>query len=166
MKAMLAEHELAGSVEELAQTRATRVENFSGKSLGTLAKALFENYVVPGSEKELLPDEVATDRMLMVFSFQLQVREDDWIQAKAAIHELVAMRNDFVHHLIDRFDLWTDKGCAEAIAHLEHAYGRIDLRYRELVQWAKEMTAAQESLAAFLKTEAFEDWLVNGIASD
>lgn len=167
IKAMLAEHEVAGPVEELAGTRASRVESFSDKSLGTLVKALFEDYVVPeGFEKKLLPDQVQTDSVSMAFSFRLSLREEDRTQVKSAIHELVAMRNDFVHHLIDRFDLWTEKGCIDAISHLERAYDCIDLRYSELAQWAKEMTVAQEAFADFARTQVFRDLLVNGIAAD
>ena len=46
MKAMLAHHELAGSVETLEAQQSARVERLADKSLATLVKALFESYVV------------------------------------------------------------------------------------------------------------------------
>ena len=165
MKAILAEHELAGAVETLADQRATRVEKFSDKSLGTLVKSLFETCVVPeGFERELLPDDkMPTDRASMAFSVRLSLEPNAWARAKSAIEELVTLRNDMVHHLVDRFDLWTEDGCIAAINHLESGYERIDRHFRELAEWAKGMAEARNAAAAFSRTEAFRELLVNGI---
>jgi hypothetical protein len=96
MKTMLAEHELAGPVEALPTHRATRVEKFSDKSLGTLVKSLFETCVVPeGFERDLLPEDKApTDRISMGFSVRVSLEQENWSRAKAAIEELVTLRND------------------------------------------------------------------------
>lgn len=168
MKAMLAHHELAGAVEALEGQRATRIEKLSDKSLGTLVKALFETYVVPeGFERDLLPDDkVAIDRISMAFSFRMSMAPDRWAQTKEAVEDLVAMRNDLVHHLIDRFDVWSEEGCVAAACHLEDSYGRIDGHYLELVEWAKSMEAAREVAASFSQSKAFHDLVVNGIAPD
>lgn len=139
MKAMPAHHELAGPVETLGEQRSTRIEELSDKGLGTLVKALFETCVVPdGFERELLPeDRVPTDRIAMAFSFRMSMAPDRWVQTKSAIEDLVAMRNDLVHHLIDRFDVWSEDGRVAASRHLDDSYQRIDRRYLELVDWAK-----------------------------
>lgn len=168
MKAMLAHHELAGPVETLEVQRSKRIERLSDKSLGTLVKALFETYVVPdGFERDLLPDDkVATDRISMAFSFRMSMAPDRWAQTKEAVEDLVAMRNDLVHHLIDRFDVWSEDGCVAAVRHLEDSYGRIDGHYLELVEWATSMEKAREMAASFSQSQAFHDLVVNGIAPD
>ena len=168
MKAMLAHHELAGPVDALEAQRSTRIEKLSDKSLGTLVKALFETYVVPdGFERNLLPDDkVATDRISMAFSFRMSMAPDRWAQTKEAVEDLVAMRNDLVHHLIDRFDVWSEEGCVAAVRHLEDSYGRIDGHYLELVEWATNMEKAREMAASFSQSQAFHDLVVNGIAPD
>jgi OST-HTH/LOTUS domain len=168
MKAMLAHHELAGPVETLEVQRSTRIEKLSDKSLGTLVKALFETYVVPdGFERDLLPDDkVATDRISMAFSFRMSMAPDRWAQTKEAVEDLVAMRNDLVHHLIDRFDVWSEEGCVAAVRNLEDSYGRIDRHYLELVEWATNMEKAREMAASFSQSQAFHDLVVSGIAPD
>ncbi|KPF61719.1 hypothetical protein D621_00290 [beta proteobacterium AAP51] len=168
MKAMLAHHELAGPVETLEGQRSTRIEKLSDKSLGTLVKALFETYVVPdGFERDLLPDDkVPSDRISMAFSFRMSMAPDRWAQTKEAVEDLVAMRNDLVHHLIDRFDVWSDEGCVAAVRHLEDSYSRIDRHYFELVEWATNMEKAREAAASFAQSQAFRDLVVNGIAPD
>jgi hypothetical protein len=169
MKAILAHHEIAGPVDELEAQRLTSVGKFSGKSLGQLAKSLFETYVVPeGFQRgELLPDEgVPVDRMAMAFRFSISMSEERWRETKAAVEELVKLRNDLVHHLIERFDVWTDEGCVEAVEHLSQCYERIDLRFKELFEWAKAMDVAKGNFAAYAQTQEFQDAIVNGISPD
>ncbi|MDP4300743.1 hypothetical protein [Leptothrix discophora] len=168
MKAMLAHHELAGSLEALEEQRSMRIEKLSDKSLGTLVKALFETYVVPdGFERDLLPEgKVATDRISIGISFRMSMPPDRWAQTKEEVEDLVAMRNDLVHHLIDRFDVWSEEGCVAAIRHLEDSYGRIDGHYLELVEWAKSMEAARDAAESFSRSPAFYELTVNGIAPD
>ncbi|WP_431273480.1 OST-HTH/LOTUS domain-containing protein [Variovorax ureilyticus] len=168
IKAIVAHHELAGPVASLEAQRAERVAKWSDKSLGTLVKTLFENYVVPeGHEKEVLPDEkVATDQVSFAFRFRMSMPEERWAATKAAIEDLVEMRNEFVHHLIERFDLWSEQGCMDAMRHLETCYERVDQHYEELVSWAKGMDNARAMMASFAQTPEFHDMLLNGIAPD
>ena len=76
------------------------------------------------------------------------------------------MRNELVHHLIDRFDVWSEDGCVAASRHLDDSYQRIDRHYLELVEWATGMERARELAASFAQSQAFHDLVVNGIAPD
>ena len=168
MKTILAHHELAGPVETLEAQRSARVEKLADKSLGHLVKALFDTYAVAdGYERELLPeDKLPTDRISMAFSHRVTMEPERLARTRAAVKELVAMRNELVHHLIDRFDLWSEDGCAAAVSHLEGCFERIDLRHDELVAWAQGMDEACAVMASFAQTEVFHDVLVNGIKPD
>lgn len=168
MKAMLAHHELGGPMDQLEAQQATRVEKFSDKSLGTLVKALFESYVVvEGAEKPVLDDtKVPTDRISMSFQFRMEMAEERRAEVKAAIDDLVLMRNELVHHLIERFDVWTDQGCVAAAEHLNQCYERIDRHYEELRRWAESMDDVRAHAASFAQSEVFLDMVLNGIAPD
>jgi hypothetical protein len=168
MKAVLAEHELAGPVDSLQVQRVERSDKLADKTLGTLVKALFETYIVPdGFERDLLPEgKVPKDKIAMAFSFRLEMAPDKRSETKAAIQEVVDLRNDLVHHLIERFDLWTEDGCVEAVAHLHDSYDRIDRHFVELVEWARTMDAARSAAAGLAQSPTFLDLFVNGIAPD
>ncbi len=168
MKALLAHHELAGPARTLERQLATRVEKFADKTLGTLVKSLFETYVVPdGYERELLPvGEVPTDHTALAVSHCITMEPQRLAKTRAAIEELVVMRNQLVHHFIQKFDLCSDAGCTAALEHLEHCYERIELHHCELLAWAQGMEKARAMMAAFAATEAFHDMVVNGIAPD
>ena len=124
MKAILAESEMAGPVDTLAAQRVARVENVSDKSLGTLVESLFQSCVVPeGFERELLSnDNTPTDKVSMAFSVRLSLQRESWITAKAAVKELVGLRNRMVHHLVDDFDLSSDSGCIDASRYLKEGF--------------------------------------------
>src|SRR4051812_41482160 len=168
LKAMLARHELAGPVGTLQAQRAERAEKLSDKSLGTLVKALFETYVVPsGFKRELLPeDKTPADRIAMAFSFRIAMAPEDRNKTKVAVEELVDLRNQLVHHLIERFDLRSEDGCLDAACHLEESYGRIDQHFLELTEWANSMDEARSMAAQVTQSPAFLDMFVNGVAPD
>lgn len=168
MKTLLAHHELAGPVDTLEAQRAANVEKVSDKTLGTLVKTLFESYAVPdGFESELLPeDKVPTDRIAMAMSYRITMTPERLADVRAGIEELVLMRNELVHHFIERFDLWNDAGCKDALRHLESCYERIERHHYELLGWTKSMDEARTHMAAFAQTEGFRDMMMNGIASD
>lgn len=168
MKDILANHELTGPVEALDARHAERVSKLSDKSLGTLVKALFENYVVhEGAHRDVRrDDEVSEDRISVTFRFRLAMTEERWARTKAAVEELVATRNDLVHHLIDRFDVWTEAGCLAAAEHLERCFDLVDRHVLELVDWARDLAEARAQLASPVHWQALRDAVVDGIASD
>lgn len=168
LKAMLAHHEIGGPADELEALREARVQQFSGKSLGQLAQTLFESYVVvTGVEKPVLDErKVPVDRVSMSFQMRMEMSAEQWAMTKVAISELVALRNDLVHHLIERFDIWTESGCIAASAHLTQSYERIDLHFGELRQWAEHMEEARALSASFMQSDVFQEFVVNGIAPD
>ena len=168
MKLILSHAHLAGPVDELEVQRAARIEKYADKSLGTLVKALFETYVVaPGEDEEVLDDsKVPSDRISMGFRMRLEMEEERRLGVKAAIGELVEMRNELVHHLIEQHDLWTEAGCAAAIEHLHRCYERIDRHFAELRQWAEAMEQSRALAASFMQSDVYLDLVLNGIAPD
>lgn len=168
MKALLASHEISGSTDTLAAQHERQVEKFSGNSLGQLTKVLFQTYIVSNyAEPNLLAaQKLPLDRTSMTLRHSIEMSDERWRETKAAIEELVAMRNDLVHHLIERFDVWTENGCVEAEKHLTHSYERINKHCEELSAWAQSMNDARAISASFAQSDAFYDAIVNGIAPD
>lgn len=80
--------------------------------------------------------------------------------------KLVTLRNDVAHHFIDRYNVWTAEGCRDAIAYLDDAYLRVDSHYATLAAWAKSMLNAHSMTASFLASEAWEDFVIHGIAPE
>lgn len=168
MKAILVQHMQAGTEEALETQRAARAAKFAEMPLGGLVNALFETYIVPeGNDGALtVDDDAPTDRVSISIRHGLVMEPQQLDQTRAAIKEMVAMRNELVHCLIDKFDLSNESGCAAAIEHLEHCRDRIEVHHRELMAWTHVIEAMNASFAQFVQTETFNDLVVHGIAHD
>ncbi|WP_430407309.1 OST-HTH/LOTUS domain-containing protein [Hydrogenophaga sp.] len=168
LKVMLSHHRLGGAAEDLQALQAENVVRFSNKTLGQLVDVLFDTFAVAeGTDRPVLDDsKVPLDKVSMSFQFQMQMEEARLAAVKAAIEELVRMRNELVHHFIERFAIWTNEGCAAALEHLSACYARIDQHVLELREWAEHMDKARAMAAAFAQSPTFHDMVVDGIAPD
>ena len=76
------------------------------------------------------------------------------------------MRNELVHHFLERFDLWSVAGCQNADLYLDAGMAKVDNRYAELRHWALTMAKAQRTMAAFMETPEYKELLFGGTAPD
>jgi hypothetical protein len=172
LKALVASSALDGPVEELSAVRARQVVGASDKSLGTLVRMFTTSHLASeasrgeadasgASNGDKSPD-VAWASMRFSISMPPQRHE----QTKMGLAELVALRNDLVHHLIERFDISSDSGCSAASSHLDSCYEQIDSHCRLLTTWAASLTEAEALASSYLASKAFEDAFVHGINPD
>jgi hypothetical protein len=168
LKWLLAHHEVAGPTEDWEALRERNRERIAGQTLGALANDMFETFLVDkGFERDLLPAaKKPSDRVSMAFAVRMALEPGDLERTRAAVKEMVILRNDLVHHFIDRFELWTEEGCGAALRHLEASYEIIEARYADLKSCADHLRAAAREMAAFAQTDAFRDFMVDGIAPD
>ena len=167
IKAIVAHHDISGPAHALEAIRAARIDDASTKTLGALVGQLVGSYVTTeaasDNEKEAeLPDNAVSFR----FRTQLSLSVEDYIRTQDELRELVSLRNMLVHHFIDRHDLWTTEGCRSAQEALDSAYARIDQHYEQLRGWAEHMEQARQLAAEFVQSDAFRDFVINGIAPD
>ncbi len=85
--------------------------------------------------------------------------EESYRETVAQLAEVVALRNDLVHHFISKHDVWSTEGCSVAIDHLGASYERIDGAFVTLQHWAHLMNDAAATSAVFLASQAWEDWV-------
>ena len=168
LKAILASHEVAGPMDQLDTRREAQARKFSGKTLGQLAGVLFDSYVVcEGKESEFsAEEELPIDVPSVAIRLSIQMPEERWRETKAAIAELVSLRNELVHHLIERFDVWVEDGCLAASAHLLSSFERINKHYEELSEWARLMCEGQARLSEQLTHAVLSDLIIDGIRPD
>lgn len=172
LKAMVAVMSLEGNPEDLPAVRSRQEAAASKKSLGTLVGLFIGDYLTENqlttesSTVDVAPADTAADapwfKMRLSIAMSLERRE----QAKGALAELVAMRNDLVHHLIERFDISEESGCLAATRHLQDCYQKIDDHLGQLKEWSDGQVKAQALASSFLQSKAFEEAFVHGINPD
>lgn len=136
---------------EFEVSRAFEKKQLASMTLGGLVSAFFDgiatNSEMPaGKRKEQdLPD----DRISIRTSRQLSMSPESLEALQSSMREMVLLRNEWVHHLVDRFDLTSPDGCAQALENLQAGYEKAEQFRLELHGVAKVWIEAAESLAAF-----------------
>lgn len=168
LKAMVAHNELSGPPERLQAIRDEKIACAHKKTLGTLVGMLAESYLkLPDLSDEAEESEVQSiDSSWFSFRYQMELPEERYAETKAALKELVDLRNELVHHFLQRFDLWRVDGCIAAESYLDESYETINGHYLTLRDWAKSMDEARQLMASFMLTSDFEDVVCNDIWVD
>jgi hypothetical protein len=172
LKALIASTALEGPVEELSAVRARQVAGASDKSLGTLVRMFTASHLTSEASRGEVDASGASngdkspDAAWASMRFSISMPPQRHEQTKVGLAELVALRNDLVHHLIERFDISNDSGCSAASNHLDNCYEQIDGHCRLLTTWAASLTESQALASSFLASKAFEDAFVHGISPD
>lgn len=167
MKAMVAHGELSGPANQLHAIREQKIASAQKKTMGTLVGMFTESHMtLPAPDEETSQPEIDPgDQNWFSYRYQIEMPAEHFEATKAALKELVDLRNELVHHFIERFDLWSAPGCSAADGFLEESYETIDRHYLELHRRAKSMEDARATMVSFMQSQAFED-ILNGIWAD
>ena len=76
------------------------------------------------------------------------------------------MRNELVHHFIQRFELSSESGCDAAALYLDECDQKIEAQRHTMLGWAKAHQEAKEVHAAFLLSEEGARFFAYGILPD
>jgi len=167
LKAVVSFSALRGPADQLQMIQEKNIACAQSKTLGALVGMLTENHLVPEGKDE---DASETESSLYGESWvsyrqQLGMPAEQYESTKAALKELVALRNGLVHHFLERFDLWSEPSCLAADGFLDQSYATIDIHYLKLRDWAKSLDELRFTMASFLGSQAFED-MFDGINAD
>jgi hypothetical protein len=166
LKALVAHGDIAGPPAELQSVRDAQVACAQKKTLGTLVGMLTERHLTSAEEDDSAEESQGEGGLWFRFRFQVGLDASQHQATTAALKELVDLRNELVHHFLQRFNIWEPQGCRDADAYLDTSYETIDGHYLTLRGWAQGMDEARAAMASFMRTAAFEDLLINGIAPD
>ncbi len=160
MKAVVATHHISAKTEDLEDAKADRVANFHGKTLGTVAGELLGSFVV-GPESHVDKSEW-DDAPSVSYRAQILLPGGDFAKAESDIRDLVKLRNDLVHHFLEKHDLATYESCLKAQTALALALDRITQAHGVLRSWAGDMKQGQAHLAVALASSDVHDFIVGG----
>ena len=166
VKALVAHGDIAGPPAGLQGVRDTQVACAHKKTLGALVGMLTERHLTSVEVDDSAEEPQDGGGVWFRFRFQVGLDASQHQTTTAALKELVDLRNELVHHFLQRFSIWERQGCIDADAYLDASFETIDGHYLTLRGWAEGMEEARALMASFMNTAAFEDLLVNGIAPD
>ena len=169
LKAMVANTDLAGEPAQLQALRDARVASVNKTTLGGLVTLFTGGYLraedepAPAQETD---DKSPGDKLWFSFQQRMAMSAERLEAITAELKELVDLRNELVHHLLERFDLGQLDRCEAAVAYLDASRATIDRHYQTLRTWAEHMDKARALAASFMNSDAFKDLLIDGIGPD
>ncbi|MEW6020987.1 MAG: OST-HTH/LOTUS domain-containing protein [Pseudomonadota bacterium] len=173
LKAMVAGMAVAGPPEQLQDVQDRQAVGMRNRTLGTLVGMFTEQHLTLASaDIQVGPDEdkgangQSPDAPWASIRFTISMSPERHAKTKAGLAELVNLRNDLVHHLIERFDISDADGCYAASLHLDSYYERIDSHYQHLKTWASSLGESKARVSSLVQSKAFEDAFVHGINPD
>lgn len=165
-KALVAEHDVAGPARRVIDIRTARMETLSKKTLGHVVGELTEKVLTPdsiASDHENDDTPLDTNNIIIRTKFRIELSTERHEETVTALRAFVDLRNELVHHFLERHDIWSESGCISAEAYLDACYEQVDERYLELQTWTKGILEAREYLASQMQTPEFKDFLFHGI---
>lgn len=166
-KFLVAEQTIAGTADDLVNAQLLRHESVANKTLGQVVGDLVGGFIAPANSTA---DPVANDEderdLTMPFiqaSTCIELPEDVFKRTQQNLADLVALRNELVHHFLEKHDLMTEPGCLAADTYLDVCFKQIDAYWNELQQWAKHSDDLRTQLASYIKTPEFRDFIIHGI---
>lgn len=167
IKALVSESEVAGPIDEIASIQARQFEAVSKKTLGQVVGDLTRAYIAPVLPIAALghDDEHPSDPCVdwAKISFRIEMKEEKIKESERKLAKLVNLRNELVHHFLEKCDIWTESGCLIAEVYLDDCFREIDTHYIELRGWAETNLKSRELMASFMKTSEWHDLVVHGI---
>ena len=134
--------------------RAFEEKQLACMTLGGLVTAFFNEIAIADAttadkrEEQDLP----SDRLSFRANFQLPMSTERLQSLQSSMREMVLLRNEWVHHLVERFNLTSPEGCAHALANLQAGYERAERFRLELRGLAKVRVEASELMASFFSS--------------
>jgi hypothetical protein len=169
LKAMVANTDLAGEPAQLQSVRDARVASVHKATLGGLVTLFTGGYLRAEDEPAPAGDSDGKspgDRFWFSFQQRKAMSAERHAAITAELKELVELRNELVHHLLERFDLGQLDRCEAAVAYLDASRATIDRHYQTLPTWAEQMDNVRALAASFMNSDAFKDLFIDGIAPD
>ncbi|MBS1131997.1 MAG: hypothetical protein H6R16_2999 [Proteobacteria bacterium] len=167
LKALVAHSDIAGPPDQLQAVRDEKIACAQKKTLGTLVGMLTEGCLTTSEADESADHEANTSGGFWFRTrFQMELDPDQYETTKSDLKELVDLRNELVHHFLERFNFWEADGCAAADAFLDESFETIDGHFLTLREWVNGMENSRAMLASFMETPTFKDLFFDGIHPD
>ena len=166
-KVLVSHREISAPSGKMHEVQAKNVALAASKTLGQLVGELTGTFLKPlqsepennsaESEDGFGDDQQAWFR----FSNAIELPPERRQQLMQDLADLVKMRNELVHHFIERFDVSSIDGCLVADRYLQSCYETIDGHYLTLRAWVEGMNRARKAAAEFMQSPEFLDFFMN-----
>jgi hypothetical protein len=166
LKSLVIHADIAGPPDQLQDIKDARVKSLQKEMMGNLIGMLTKTVFTSAGIDAAPPSPPNDQRALVRIKYQIELTAEQYDDLCCSFKELVSLRNELVHHFLERFDIRSQEGCTAADRHLDKCGKVIDVHYMKLFNFVKASDLARAKLASAMETQEFKDAFIKGISPD
>lgn len=156
---MAASMSFEGTFEELSSATVQSKTIDRNKTLGTLMNAFISDHLT-SQPPSAAPRTPKPHQFAVNLRYAISMSPESLDEVETELRALVSLRNELVHHYLERFNVFTEDGCRKAIDHLDVCYESIETNLNRLKSWAAKWEEARVLFVAAMQSEEFENALL------
>lgn len=166
LKSLVIHADIAGPPDRLQDIKDAKAKSLQKETMGNLVGMLTKTVLTSTGIDTASPSPPGDQEALIRITYQVKLTAEQYVALCCAFRELVSLRNELVHHFLERFDIRRPEGCAAANLHLDDCGKVIDVHYMKLFNFVKASELARAKLASAMETQEFKDAFIKGILPD
>jgi len=167
LKAMLVGMWAEGQPAALQVAHSQSASSIHRKSLGFLVGLFTADHLiseaqeVQAHESRVSGSDDSSDDPFVSMKFRIVLPSGHHSRVKEGFLELIRMRNDLVHHLLERFDLSAVDDCAAACDHLDSCHDEVERQLTVLQNFAEGTKHLAGLVSSVLESRTFEEMFLH-----
>ena len=151
LKYLITNGRMSGSMSTFKANQERQAETIHKRTMGQLVGQLIENTFQGIEESPQTPNEAKEP--YFSFSFSVDAESDYYESKKQALKSLVDDRNDFIHHLLPRFNPDSIESCLEIEQYLDQLREKLVSEYDHLKSLIENFEELRKLHVDFLNSE-------------
>lgn len=160
LKYLLANGSISGTMADLKTKRESRVAEIKRKTMGQLVGEFVDSTY---SDNKNTKSQDQLDEVYVSFNFHVECEADHYESQKRVLAELVAERNDLIHHFLPKYNSESLESCQVINTQLEQQHEKLLPEVRNLKALVRSLDEARKVLAEFINSEDGHKLFVEGV---
>lgn len=152
LKYMVANSRMDGTTEDFPQRQQKRAEKITKQTMGGLVEDLTDNFLSDAGEPPKEPENLSQPWMAITIRLGDIGGGDLFESYREDMEQMVAARNDLIHHFLPRWQPDSIEGLMAAISYLDEQRDKVLPMIDQFESFAKVLEAGRQNVAAFLNS--------------
>ena len=162
LKSLVAHTDITAPPERLQEALVTKKASVQGQTMGQVVGIFTRGTLVQAGDISILSTPTEDSQARVQFKYQIELPSEQYDALHSAFKELIDIRNELVHHFLQRFNIQKIEGRTAASTYLEDCSQIIDARHSTLIGFNKVLELSRAKLASFVASQEIEDAVLKG----
>lgn len=162
LKSLVAHTDITATLEDLPEALAAKMASVHGQTMGQVVGMFTKDTLVQAGAISIPSTPLDDSRAAVRFKYQIELPSEQYDALHSALKELIDLRNQLVHHFLQRFNMRSAEGRIAASTYLDECSQIIDAHHATLIGFNKVFELSRAKLASLVDSQEFEDAVLKG----